>query len=128
MSRVLDIWNSYRALPIWVQIWVGLILVPANLASVFFLSAPNGIWIALLAVGGMAPNAVFMVVERGFSRIMAISHLILWTPLLVLLWPQLGAPYATLLFAINAISLVFDVKDTWEWMGGKRDVAGAECP
>lgn len=124
MQIARDIWHSYRSLPAWVQIWVGLILVPANLASVFFLNQPNGLWIAILAVGGMIPNAFFMVFERGFSRIMAISHLILWTPLMFLLWPQLGAPYATILFVINGISLIFDVKDTNEWIKGERAVAG----
>lgn len=125
MTLLRDIWSSYRSLPGWVQIWVGLILVPANLASAAFIGAPNGPLIAGLAVGGMAPNAVFMVVERGFSRIMAISHLILWTPLLFLLVPQLGTPYATTLFAINAISLVFDVRDARAWVKGDRAVAGA---
>ena len=57
---ILDIWQSFRRLPLWVQGWVALILVPVNLAALLFLSAPQGTLVALLAVGGMAPNLLIM--------------------------------------------------------------------
>lgn len=125
MSLFLDVWRSFRAMPLWVQLWVGLILGPVNLASLAFLGAPKGGLIAALAIGGMLPNFVLIVAERGLSKAMSISHVLLWTPLLFVLWPLLGTPYPTLLFAVNLISLVFDVKDTWEWWRGDRAVAGA---
>lgn len=36
MTLFLDIWRSYRALSLWVQIWVNVILVPVNIASLAF--------------------------------------------------------------------------------------------
>jgi hypothetical protein len=128
-SLLLDIWNSYRSLPTWVQIWVAFILVPVNLMSILFWQEPNGALIAVLAIGGMAPNVILMVVERGFSKAMAISHLVLWVPLLFVIVPKMGigssfAMYLALLFWIDAISICFDIKDSWQWLNGDREVPG----
>ena len=54
MSLFTDIFQSFRRLPLWVQIWMVLILIPINLTSLFFLDQPMGSWIAALAVFGMA--------------------------------------------------------------------------
>ena len=51
---IAEIWQSFRRLPLWVQLWVAVILVPVNLASVIFINAPGGFWIAVLAVGDLA--------------------------------------------------------------------------
>ena len=63
-----DILNSFRSLPLWVQIWVGLILVPVNTATIVLITEPGSYLIPILAIGGMLPNAVLMFVERGFSK------------------------------------------------------------
>ena len=76
MTIFKDILISYTAMPVWVQIWVGIILVPVHLAAILFVFQPEGLLLAFLAIGGMAPNLVLMFVERGFSRAMAISHLV----------------------------------------------------
>jgi len=81
---VIDIWKSFRRLPVWVQIWVGLFLAPVNMASLWFWNAPFGPWIAVLSIGALIPNAAIMAAERGLSKRMAIPHLVLW-PILVLL-------------------------------------------
>ena len=119
-----DIWSSYRALPLWVQIWIFGVLVPVNFAALLFLDTPNGTLIATLAVLGIVPNAIVLVIARGFPKSMAFSHLIFWPPLLIILWPLLGAPYPTLLFVVNTVSLAFDVCDAWGWVKGNRRVPG----
>lgn len=126
---LLDIWHSFRALPAWVRIWVGLILVPVNLVAVVFWPEPGGVLIAILAVGGMTPNAVLMFVERGFSKAMALSHLLLWIPLLVIIAPKMGggsafAIYLSILFVVDIVSVCLDTKDSWEWFKGDRQVPG----
>ena len=79
-SLLLDIWQSFRSLPGWVQFWVGSILVPINLFPIVFWDHPDsGFLIATLAIGGMLPNIGIMIAERGFSKSMAISHLFLFT-------------------------------------------------
>lgn len=75
----LDIWKSYRAMPMWVQLWVGLVLTPVNMASLFFISEPSGLMVAFLANIAMALNMPVILYDRGFSKLMALPHLVPWT-------------------------------------------------
>ena len=125
-----QIWHSYRRLPLWVQAWVSVILVPVNAASLAFLSEPWGLWIAAMAVGAMLLNGVIMLAERGFSKLMALPHVLIWTPMLgLVLWllAQDIAPayriYLLILLAIDVVSLIFDVIDTRKWVSGDRNIA-----
>jgi len=125
-----QIWHSYRRLPLWVQAWVSFILVPVNAASLAFLSEPWGLWLAAMAVGAMLLNGVIMLAERGFSKLMALPHVLIWTPMLgLVLWllAQDIAPayriYLLILLAIDVVSLIFDVIDTRKWVSGDRKIA-----
>ena len=125
-----EIWHSYRRLPLWVQAWVSFILVPVNAASLAFLSEPWGLWLAAMAVGAMLLNGVIMLAERGFSKLMALPHVLIWTPMLgLVLWllAQDIAPayrtYLLILLAVDVVSLVFDVIDTRKWLSGDRKIA-----
>ena len=127
-----DIIASARALPLGVQIWIFGILVPVNFAAAIFWSLPFGVSVAVLAIGGIAPNGVLMLVERGFSRAMAFSHLVIWPGLLGLILWMLASldlsdkyrAYLIALFAVNAVSMVFDIRDALRWIRGDRNVAG----
>jgi len=128
MHLVSDLWQNYRALPLWVQIWVFGVLVPVNAASIFFIGQPGGLWIAFLAIMAMLINVPVMIVERGFSKTMALSHLPLWTPLviwLIVARPEGSAAYQSylwVLLVVDAISLGFDYPDAWRWWKGERGV------
>ncbi|MFV2038014.1 MAG: hypothetical protein ACC646_10550, partial [Paracoccaceae bacterium] len=99
MNIIADIWASFRSMPLWVQFWVALILVPVNSAAIFFVGGTGGWLIAALAIGGMVPNLVLMIVERGLSKAMALSHVALWTPMIavIVIWlladPQVQGGY-----------------------------------
>ena len=132
MELLSDIWASYRRMPFWVQLWVGIILVPVNAASIFFTGAPGGALVAILAIGGMLPNLGVMMVERGFSNTMAIPHILIWTPLMVIagglvadtaLVDGAWRTYLLILLVVDIISLGFDFPDTWRWWKGDREVA-----
>lgn len=131
MTLTAEIWRSFRALPLWVQIWVGLILVPVNMASSFFIYESMGLLVALLAIGGMTPNLVIMMFDRGLSKAMAIPHLVIWFPLVIFLIWIIQAPYIEgrylaylwLLLAVDVLSLAFDIPDTWKWAKGDREIA-----
>lgn len=124
------IYASFRALPGWVQFWVGLVLVPVNMASLLFLWQPLGFWIAGLANIAMLLNLVVMIRERGFSRLMALPHLLPWTALVILVMLALPAAgglyrgYLWLLLVTDLISLGFDFRDARAWLKGSRQVAG----
>ena len=125
----IDIFNSLRALPIWVQIWVFIILVPVQVASLLFLSEPLGVWIAILAILGMMPNIFIILYERGFSKLMSIPHLLPWTGLvLLIIFARLEGSagfevYLWVLLVITSISLIFDYIDALKWWKGDRSVA-----
>lgn len=132
MARLAAIWASFRRLPSWVQLWVTVVLVPVNTAALVFWWAPGGPMIATLAVGGMLPNIPIMLAERGFSRLMALPHVLIWTPLMVIVGGFLadlalvdGAwrVYLTVLLVVDLVSLVFDWRDLWAWWRGDRAVA-----
>lgn len=128
-GRFIDIWQSFRSLPLWVQIWVAIVLVPVNLASLLFLDHPMGGWISFLAIIAMAPNVILMWNERGFSRVLALPHLLPWTLLLGIIagvLPQATggfAGYLWLLLVTNLISLLFDYPDALRWLRGERSVS-----
>ncbi|MDG2340877.1 MAG: hypothetical protein P8L32_06755 [Paracoccaceae bacterium] len=126
MQLINDIWKSYRALPLWVQIWVFGILVPVNAFSIVFVAQPSGTWIALLAIVAILINVPVMIIERDFTKTMAISHIPLWTILVVWLVidrPQ-GSPayetYLLVLLVVDLISLGFDYPDAWKWWKARR--------
>ncbi len=129
---ITDILTSLRALPLWVQIWVFVILVPVNMASIFFTGSPAGWVVAALAIGGMLPNVFFILYERGFSKAMALSHVLIWSPLLIIIALfLLNDPiidggyriYLLVLFGVNLFSLGFDIIDSIKWFRGDRDIA-----
>ncbi len=127
-SILLDIWRSFRAMPLWVQLWVAVVLVPVNMATAVLILAHGCLLVPVLAIGGMIPNAVLMFVERGFSKAMALSHVVLWIPLLVILAMEIKANsvfsnYLMVLFIVDAISICFDLKDSRDWHKGDRKIA-----
>ena len=126
----LEIWTSFRSLPLWVQVWVVGILMPVNLAAIFFLNQPFGYWVALLAIGAMLPNVLIIFKERGFSKMMAWPHLLPWSILVIwlLVSPPVGSAaygsYLLILLVVDAISLAFDYPDARKWWQGDRAIAG----
>ena len=129
---MLEIWKSFRRMPVWVQVWVACILAPINIATLYYVSQPYGILVAILAIGGMAPNIFIMNRERGLSKAMAIPHVIVWPILLCviagILATQVGLSpahllFLQLLFAIDFVSLCFDVPETRAWLKGDRAIA-----
>ena len=131
-----SVWHSWNSLPVWVQIWVGGILVPANAAAFFMVYTPTGKAAAIAAIFVILTNIPIMLYEGGMSRLMAMPHLVAWIPLSVFIiirfisfpnssnmqTPELV--FAVLLLIINGISLVFDAIDTIRWCRGQRDIPG----
>jgi hypothetical protein len=88
-----------------------------------------GLWLAAMAVGAMLCNGALMLIERGFSKAMALPHVLIWTPMLGLVIWLLGqeiAPgfrrYLLVLLAVDTLSLVLDYVDGWKWGRGARAI------
>lgn len=132
LSKLASIYRSYRAMPLWVQIWV-LILVATNAACVAFLQHGIGQAVAWAGVFVILSNGPIMFFYGGMNRAMAIPHLFAWIPLSVFLIQQLTVEpglaadvrnYAVAVLIANAISLAFDVYDTVRWLAGERETPG----
>ncbi len=130
-ARLYDCWDSFLALPRWVQLWLALVLVPVNLSCLLLLDTSTGRAGALAFAVVVAGNLPIMLVERGMSRLMALPHLVAWFPLLAWLGYSLmsspglegaerGLAWALLL--VNGVSLLFDMSDSWRWLRGERAV------
>lgn len=133
IDLVLRILRSNFSLPLWVILWIYLFLVPANLSGLLLLNYESGFWVAVLGAGAIAINVVILFLNGGFSKVLAISHLLLWIPLQIILFyryflvPNLSSfeqNYILIILAINGISIAFDIYDTKEWVKGNRDVVG----
>lgn len=132
-GRLRDCWISFRALPAWVQWWVGGLLIPVNALPFLMLDMPTGRLGATASLVVVLSNVPIMLAERGMSRLLSIPHLIAWIPLcavLLSLWysddPMSTSERALLLIllAVNGVSLVFDTIDSWRWLRGEREVPG----
>lgn len=123
---ILKIWKSFRSIPLWVQIWVSVWLVPVNLASLAFVAEDWGATVAFLAIIAMALNVIILFIEQRFSRTMALPHLPFWTALVILI--VILRPNSTTTFGIylivlvvtNTVSLVLDYIDAYRWFKGDR--------
>lgn len=132
-ARLALIWRSFTGLPLWVRVWVTL-LAATNLASLGFLDSPVGFWTAIAFCFVAALNGPMMVVQGGLTRLMSFPHFV-WVPLLIFLFPQLfgdnaveaGSPvhiFGLAVFAVNGVSLLFDVFESISWLRGGREVLG----
>lgn len=110
---------------------MALVLVPVNLLSFLVLDYQAAQMVALAAVLALGSNMLLLYRYVGFSRVMALPHLVFWGALQVLLVmrvlqnPAPGAGevlFICLVLLVNGISLIFDLLDTWRWWQGERQV------
>lgn len=127
-----QIWQSLIGLPHWVKLWL-LVLMTANMSSLFFLDSSVGQWTAIsfLVVGLV--NMPMIYFQNGLTRLLSFPHLI-WFGLLAYLLTQLFGQtdlltgnlrnFVIIVIVINGISLVFDTLECIRWLKGNREVLG----
>lgn len=129
-----EIWQSYRTLPLWVQIWVYFLVVVNLLSAAFFKEYNSGI-IAFLSYAGMIPNVFLALIQRGVSKAWSISHVFAWTLQVPIIgyYLVMGGPtsltykiFLIILLVTNFISLVFDYIDSIKWLLGDRKISRPE--
>lgn len=122
VSLVADILRG----PGWLVAWVGWLIV-INTASLLHLRRPEGRWV----LSAWVANLLFMSIlhyANGFNRLLGLSHLVFWTPLLLLLWrrraelPRSGGfgRWIRALWVTNAVSLLIDTSDVVRYLLGDR--------
>ena len=118
--------------PVWVATWIG-IMVGIHIAAIPFAFKD---WRPRIMVIVMILNAIFMSAlfnRYGYTRILGLSHVIFWTPLLAYLWKTRNANpdriglrrFIRFSMAVIFISLIIDYVDVIRYVLGDRAVIGA---
>lgn len=120
--------------PAWVFWWVNFLGI-VNIAAVLFLLRWNdgrirfgrieAVFI-LLALAGSIVLIEVLFRQFGYSRILGLSHILMWTPLAIYIWKRLpryprSTPfgiYLRVLLATICASLVFDYVDFVRYLSG----------
>ncbi|SIN67242.1 hypothetical protein SAMN02745824_1707 [Parasphingorhabdus marina DSM 22363] len=132
MKKITDLYASFRRLTVPTQIWMMLVLAPANFLTLALVDGPLGFIIPLLSMLGFIPNLGIAWVQNGFSAAMALPHLVFWTPQVLILGAYFAQTPANssfthiayaLIFVVNSISLLFDIRETAKWFGGQKSIA-----
>lgn len=113
--------------PLWVQIWLGIMMLMLALAIPFAIKDWRARWVLLSMIPIMlSMNVLFA--NFGFSRILGLAHIIWWTPLWLYLWRSRRQHPARVwtgryvLFALGVIglSLILDYADVARFILGER--------
>jgi len=122
--------NDYMmASPTWVVIWMGIMGLLHIVAIPLAFKDWRPRWMVIV----MAINMVFMgglFHKYGYTRILGLSHVIFWTPLLAYLWKsrnknperKITGIFVKCAIAIIFISLLFDYTDVVRYLLGDRAV------
>ncbi len=112
--------------PAWLVAWVTVLMV-MNTLSVTFLARVEARW-TLAAWLVNIPIMGFLFDTYGYQRILGLSHILVWTPLLIYLWlrrslwnlSRLSGKWIAGLFAVDLTSLVIDYIDLGRYLMGER--------
>lgn len=131
-QHVKRIGGSIRALPLWARLWIVLVVVPVNATGFFMLHTASGWAITIAAVFVLISNGALLWRHAGTSRSLSIPRLLAWGPLLMLLVARLVGGWgpdeiepgewalAVLAVMVTAVTLFFDVVESWRWWHGER--------
>lgn len=120
------------AQPLWVVVWMMI------MGALHITAIPLAIkdWRPRVMIVAMLANMVVMsrlFHKYGYTRILGLSHVIFWTPLLAYLWKTRNnhpdrkwtATFVKLAMVIIFISLLFDYTDVIRYVLGDRAIVGA---
>lgn len=120
-----SITQSFRAMPMWIYIWMTFVNV-AFLTSVFFWPDRMATVVLLGFVATGPLLAAQIAYDGGLRRILGLSHLVPWIPLLIwLIWHGADHIYMVILASFLAICLILDTYDLWRFWRGDRAVLGS---
>ena len=118
-------------LPLWVQIWMNVLVTVVPLCIIIMIvfreTRRAGLWALGLTVLSFV-GTVLLHRQLGMVRLLGLSHVVFWTPLVVImirriregisgLVPRLAAVLAV---AIIVAALIFDYADVARWLLGER--------
>lgn len=132
---------SWMAIRWPVKIWL-FFLNAVFLAAFLFWPRPLTKWILLAYLASAPLLLLFMVFQRGLTRLLGVAHLIPWIPLVLYLSVRLTTDtlgprivythspyrftYVVCLLGTVGVCLLLDVRDLVRWIRGERYVLGSK--
>lgn len=111
--------------PFWLKVWISW-LVFLNSASLLFIRRPEARWVLVAWVANLVTMSRLFD-EFGYTRILGLSHVLWWSPLLVYLLRRRAGfgegafgGWARWLTLSIAVSLAIDYVDVARWALGER--------
>ncbi len=122
----LGFFQALFAQPVWLQLWVGWLIVVNSLSLAFLRSLEGRVTLIVWLCNGVSMMVAFGLI--GWSRGLGIPHVIWWTPLLPWLFMRLrsGLPQGRLrtwivaVLASDGASLVIDYVDVVRYLTGNE--------
>ena len=116
--------TSYWSMPRWVFIWLCFLNIYFLMSVLFW---PDRLAVVVLmgyvATGPLLAGQIAF--DGGLRRILGLSHLVPWVPLLIWLMMHEGEGlYRVVLIMMLAICLAFDAFDVWRFWRGDRNAFG----
>ena len=113
--------------PLYVQLWL-MLLVSANVVAPMFFLGRLEAKVTLVAIGASMALMTLITSLSGFTRLLGAGH-VFWIPLIAWLWGRLGdipaddafGLWIRALMALNAVSLVIDAVDVIRYASGDRE-------
>ena len=124
---MLELMEHINSSPIHWKIWMNVLMIFNFGAIIFALKDIRARWVVLAMIG----NGLFMSLlytQFGYTRILGLSHIVFWTPLLVYLWKKRNAfpdhIWATRwlwgVMIVNSLSLLIDYVDVIRYVLGDK--------
>ena len=103
--------------PLWVKLWVGWMMIINTLSIVFLKKRMGKIIFAVWNANGLTMLVLFVL--NGYNRMLGLSHIIWWTPLIVYMYkmkdvdmePKVYKVWYKILFITICCSLIIDYID-----------------
>lgn len=109
--------------PLWLQVWVYWMMI-LNTAALLFLRTTEGRVVLACWVGNIITMSL-LYEWVGYVRLLGLSHVIWWTPLVIFLFLRRGqfpagkaATWLWILLLTNSVSLVIDYIDVARYFMG----------
>jgi len=124
---MIDFFRTMLTLPAPWLVWVGVLMTANMVFPLFYLDTLEGkVVLAAFAFGAIVQTAIFS--SKGFVRLLGVGH-IAWIPMVIWLWPRVGAAPPGGLFRywllgtsiVVIVSLVIDATDVVRYARGERE-------
>ena len=124
---MLDLMDHINSSPLHWKLWMNVLMIFNFGAILFALKDVRARWVVMAMIG----NGLFMSVlysQFGYTRILGLSHIVFWTPLLAYLWKKRNAfldhVWATRwmwgVMIVNGLSLLIDYTDVIRYLLGDK--------